>query len=186
MSGYKNTMRALMETNCYVCRKTFQVQPARIKHGRGKTCSKDCGRKLVGTKLSLKVTVMCKGCGNTFSKSPSHVTGDRGTGQYCSTQCAYRNKKRGDQAANWQGGKVQGNDRIRKSPEYRSFVRSILERDKFTCQTCLKVGGHLHGHHIKPFALFPDVRMDPENVQALCLPCHSKVHGRPMHRRRSQ
>lgn len=83
-----------MQVSCQVCGNPFQVQPARIKHGRGKTCSADCGGKLVGQRLTKKVALTCKGCGVSFERSPSHVDDGTGKGQYCGTDCNYRCKKR--------------------------------------------------------------------------------------------
>lgn len=42
----------------------------------------------------------------------------------------------------------------------------------FTCQECKQKGGELHADHIKPFALFPELRFDINNGRTLCVSCH--------------
>lgn len=65
---------------------------------------------------------------------------------------------------------------IRNSREYANWRSSVFIRDKHTCQKCGQKGGTLNAHHIKPFAKFPDLRLDVENGQTLCESCHRKIH----------
>lgn len=58
--------------------------------------------------------------------------------------------------------------------EYKTWRRSVFERDSYTCQKCFVKGGHLNADHIKPFALFPELRLEIANGQALCVKCHLK------------
>jgi len=53
---------------------------------------------------------------------------------------------------NWQGGKTALKNFIRKSPKSKRLTVYVLKRDKYTCQLCGQVGGHLEVDHIKPFA----------------------------------
>lgn len=92
---------------------------------------------------------------------------------------------KGDKNPNWQGGKEPVNNRIRKSAEYQIWRRDVLKRDDYTCQHCKKRGGKLHADHIKPFALYPELRFTLDNGRTLCIPCHHKTetHGyRKMYR----
>ena len=45
---------------------------------------------------------------------------------------------------------------------------SILERDKFTCQSCGLITTVLEVDHILP----DSANNDPSNLQAICRPCH--------------
>lgn len=85
-----------------------------------------------------------------------------------------RNYKRGADHPRWKGGVTPENQKIRLSREMRAWARQVLERDNFTCVLCGKIGGDLHADHIKPFALFTELRFSLDNGRALCVVCHRK------------
>lgn len=93
-----------------------------------------------------------------------------------------RNKKigdahRGEKSINWKGGITPENHKIRCSSEYADWRKSVFERDNFTCSMCgVRGGGDLHAHHIKPFAHFPELRLDINNGETLCEKCHRETH----------
>lgn len=74
----------------------------------------------------------------------------------------------------WKGGITPEHIKIRNSIEGREWSRMVLKRDNYTCKKCGKRGGDLNADHIKPFALFPELRFDLNNGQALCIPCHKE------------
>lgn len=79
--------------------------------------------------------------------------------------------------SNWKGGITPINQTIRASLEYKLWREAIFKRDNWTCIWCrAKSGkGHivvLHADHIKPFALFPELRFAIDNGRTLCEPCH--------------
>lgn len=65
---------------------------------------------------------------------------------------------------------------IRRSGEYSSWRTAVFERDDYTCVKCGHRGGELNAHHIKPFAKYPDHRLDVDNGITLCKECHKLVH----------
>lgn len=81
-------------------------------------------------------------------------------------------KARGENHYLWKGGKSSPNEVSRKSFEYRLWRSSVFERDNFTCVWCGQKGGNLNADHIKPFALFPELRFAIDNGRTLCVPCH--------------
>jgi 5-methylcytosine-specific restriction endonuclease McrA len=88
------------------------------------------------------------------------------------------NKKKGslkEKNPNWQGGITPINEAIRKTTEYRMWRVSVFKRDDYTCQICGKRGGRLHADHIKPFSLYPELRLAIDNGRTLCVECHSKT-----------
>ena len=77
----------------------------------------------------------------------------------------------------WKGGINPINDSIRKSRDYKIWRKAVFQRDNFTCKECKQRGGKLNAHHIKPFALFPELRFAIDNGITLCIPCHKETDG---------
>ena len=80
--------------------------------------------------------------------------------------------RKGKKSNLWKGGITPSNHVIRTSMKYKQWRRNIFERDDYTCQNCKKHGGNLNADHIKPFALFPELRFDIDNGRTMCIPCH--------------
>lgn len=75
--------------------------------------------------------------------------------------------------------------RLRSSIEYKLWRTSVFERDNYTCVWCgarTKKGERvvLNADHIKPFALYPELRFAIDNGRTLCVPCHrtTDTYGR--------
>ena len=80
----------------------------------------------------------------------------------------------------WKGGITPINQKIRTSAEYKLWREAVFKRDKYTCVFCgLKSGDGkavvLNADHIKPFALFPELRFAIDNGRTLCEDCHRKT-----------
>lgn len=83
------------------------------------------------------------------------------------------------------GNKTAKAKKIRMSLQYRQWRDAVFQRDGFTCANCFKRGGELHAHHVKPFALHPELVFEISNGLTLCVPCHKQTptYGRfPMFR----
>lgn len=65
--------------------------------------------------------------------------------------------------------------RKRLTYQYRKWRESVLERDHHKCVICGSTKD-LEVHHIKPFAQFPEERLNIENGVTLCSACHKQVH----------
>lgn len=84
---------------------------------------------------------------------------------------------RGENAYHWKGGKTSRERKILMGrQEYKQWRINVLERDNYTCQCCGIRGVELHGHHIKGWAEYPELRYDVENGVALCRPCHELTY----------
>lgn len=77
----------------------------------------------------------------------------------------------------WKNGNTPEAMRIRHSNEIKAWRKAVFERDDYTCQICHQRGGRLVGHHIKPFAKFPEYRFDVDNGMTVCKPCHIYIHS---------
>lgn len=83
----------------------------------------------------------------------------------------------GQNSPNWKGGITPLNSKIRHSLEYKLWRSSVFERDNYTCVWCGARSERgsvvmLNADHIKPFALFPELRFAIDNGRTLCVPCH--------------
>ena len=83
---------------------------------------------------------------------------------------------KGEKSPKWKGGITPINKKIRTTIEYNLWRNSIFARDGFICQHCKIKGLYLQAHHIKPFALFPELRFAIDNGITLCKECHKKHH----------
>ena len=77
---------------------------------------------------------------------------------------------------------VQKKDQAHRGyPEYKTWIKAVFHRDGHTCQSCGKRNGKLNAHHIKPFAIYPELRTEISNGITLCEKCHRAWHKK--HRR---
>lgn len=73
----------------------------------------------------------------------------------------------------WKGGITPKNKTLRHSVDYKLWREAVFKRDDFTCIWCGQRGGKLNSDHIKPFALFPELRFAIDNGRTLCEDCHA-------------
>jgi len=88
--------------------------------------------------------------------------------------------QKGEKGSNWQGGKTEQAKLIKSSSEYRLWREAVFARDNWTCVWCDARNGNgkfieLHADHIKPFALYPELRFAIDNGRTLCIDCHKKT-----------
>ena len=112
-----------------------------------------------------KETKKCLYCGIEFKVFPSQPK------KFCSSKC----KAQGEFNANYKGGITPINAKLRRTEGQINWRIAVFERDKYTCVWCGQKGGELHADHIKPFALYPEFRLDINNGRTLCKECHKKT-----------
>lgn len=83
--------------------------------------------------------------------------------------------RKGDKSSFWRGGVTPVNKLARTRSQYKLWRTAIFERDNYTCVWCGTRGGELNADHIKPFALYPELRFLLDNGRTLCVPCHRKT-----------
>lgn len=159
-----------VERICENCEKAFSVIPSRMKHGRGRHCSKACQYAAIAARPGLVVTLQCVGCGQAFRRWPSHAKSRKGAGKYCTRDCRDQHWV-GENTPNWQNG----DGVYKRGPRWHSIRRRILARDGNACTRC-GVSGSLHVHHKIPFRMFddPDDANGDDNLTTLCPPCHRR------------
>lgn len=184
-----------IEKKCIVCNGNFRVYPSR--KDTAIFCSILCknqhlGINKIGTKHSeesrRKMSEAQKGkiVSQEFidkmkiinkNKKPPNRKG-------CKMSIEARHKisesRKGKKSPNWKGGITPVNNKIRKSFEYKLWRESVFERDDWTCVFCGERSGKgnpvvLNADHIKPFALFPELRFAIDNGRTLCIDCHRKT-----------
>ena len=133
----------------------------------------------------------CLECDKEFWRKPSAIK--KGNNKFCSKNC-YFEWQRGRKRSSEFGTKCRmgqkrrnakrvlitpQNKRIRGSEEYKQWREAVFARDDWTCQRCGKRSKKnqyivIHAHHIKPFAVFPELRFEVDNGETLCKKCHDK------------
>ncbi len=85
----------------------------------------------------------------------------------------------GDKNPNWKGGISKKNKTERQlfmeTIAYKNWRKSVFKRDNYTCQECNSRGKRLNADHIKPYSLYPELRVDINNGRTLCVECHRKT-----------
>jgi hypothetical protein len=76
---------------------------------------------------------------------------------------------------NWKGGVTPERQALYASAEWREVVRAVKRRDGGGCVECGSARG-LHVHHVRSFAAYPELRLDPANLVTLCRVHHHDVH----------
>lgn len=126
---------------------------------RSRFCSVAC-------QTPKRVAMKCAWCASSFEVKNYRAE----TAKFCSKACAYKFRDE---------GKRSEHKKIRQSAEYKDWRTEVFKRDGYTCSIC-GTANHkgkgetvvLQADHIKPFALYPELRFDVDNGRTLCYPCH--------------
>ena len=90
--------------------------------------------------------------------------------------------QRGANNPMWRGGVTPINMQVRKSAEYKLCQIAVFIRDHRLCIWCGSKS-NIEADHIKPFALFPELRFAIDNGRTLCHDCHKKTSTYGNHKR---
>ena len=176
-----------LKKNCLFCGKEFSIFPYRKETAR--YCSKKCqslndkGKKFTN-EHKLKISQSHKGKlpknWHLLKNHPlrgfkkGNTPWNKGVTKYDDARIKPLCKI-GIKNPQWRGGVTPLHKQIRKSVEYEIWRRSVFERDNYTCVWCNYRGKRLNADHIKPFALYPELRFAIDNGRTLCTDCHKKT-----------
>ncbi len=179
--------------NCLICGIKFMSTPSRIKDGKAKHCSKKCtnlaftnkmNERWANPKYRQRMSDVHKG--QKMSLAQIEKQRERMKGNTFGFQKGFIPWNKGK-------GNITGYQRFKNSKGHKEWRTSVFERDNYTCQDCgIRSGNgkrvNLNADHIKPYALYPDLRLDVSNGKTLCVPCHYKTdtYGGNIHRIRKQ
>ncbi|WP_088838944.1 HNH endonuclease [Listeria sp. ILCC792] len=70
-----------------------------------------------------------------------------------------------------------------KSKAWRQTREVILKRDNYECQECKRkgkvtTGERLDVDHLLELEDYPDLALEPSNLETKCVMCHNKKHNR--------
>lgn len=176
----------MLYKNCLVCKKLFSkpyTESLKCWETRHKYCSRFCSDNAPRSKETIQKMSLARKGKPSWNKGKKlteehkkHLRGKRRTFKDTSKMMGRRPwNKIGD-------GITPINERIRKSPKYKLWRKQVYERDNYTCVWCDARNAkgnkvHLQADHIKPFALYPELRFELSNGRTLCVPCHRKTES---------
>lgn len=146
-------------------------------------CACGCGKSLINIDGKGRNRLFIHGhnkanSGNTHTIETKNKISTAKSGKIIPLEIRLKMGSKREKNPNWKGGVTSINETIRKSIPYKEWRNSVFKRDNFTCVWCGekdKVSGKLQADHIKPFAFFPELRLDIDNGRTLCKECHSKT-----------
>ena len=83
---------------------------------------------------------------------------------------------KGEKSHNWKGGVTTVHERIRSSAKYRSWRKSVFERDEYICQKTLTKCEESRCHHIENFCNNEELRFVVNNGITLSKESHMEFH----------
>lgn len=148
---------------CPQCQQEFVTFLSVARRPGTHCCSMACEHKLHPRKPRQRVTKTCRVCGKTFEVIKKRSS----TANFCSRACVNAYQV-GPHAPAYSHG--HGHERGKS----RAVIAARIAEEG-CCEEC-GATENLHGHHIKEYSKFPDLRNEPSNIQVLCGACHGKRH----------
>lgn len=179
---YKRTI-----THRKPCKETTKVKISKINKGKHFSPNTEFKKGMIYPERQNRVEIKCMTCDKLFWVKKSSEK-KRKT---CSKKCfaIYQGiKTKGKKIhteefkqrlreRNWRGGVTPINKLIRRSIDYKLWRESVFKRDNYQCIWGGKEhGNNLNADHIKPFALYPELRFAIDNGRTLCKDCHKKTN----------
>lgn len=98
---------------------------------------------------------------------------------YCgavkSCGCLKKEMMSGSNSIFWKGGVTEKTRKIKKTPIFMRWSKTIRKNDNYTCQKC-QSKEKLHAHHIINYIFDPTKALNLDNGVTLCETCHKEFH----------
>lgn len=196
---------------CKTCGKTFERMPRRSNKWWESAiyCSKPCIRCSSDTKVKMRISHLGKKYSKMSEEGKRNISIAKKGSKQSKETIKKRNESRaglkhsdetkkklsllrtgkgnrmfgkiGVLSPNWKGGVTPESSKIRNSNDGKIWVRSVFERNNFTCQKCFIKSSkgetvYLNAHHIKNFSSYPELRFAIDNGITFCKNCHKNFH----------
>lgn len=127
---------------------------------------------------NVLVDVKCDNCNKEYKLSYYDYNKSLHDGRNYCNQCACKVLNSGENHYLWDKQKTEEERAFgrRTIDGYTDFIKSVLMRDKYTCQCCKKKDVVLNVHHLNSYDWFIDGRTDVKNGITLCEKCHKNFH----------
>jgi predicted restriction endonuclease len=146
------------------------------KYRLGKKLSPEHAKALRNSRLGKKNSIKQREAARKTNLGNKHFAGKKHSAE---TKKKISDSKQGEKNHFWAGGVSTINHRIRQSAKYRDWRTAVFERDNYTCVNCGINRNNqkekrmiLNADHIKPFAIYKELRFDLDNGRTLCIDCH--------------
>lgn len=157
---------------CLYCGEEFRFEKGR----KTKFCNRLCYKKWRREKdPNLRPKLKCLYCNNEYQKSRWYLKQDQG--KFCSQKCYGKYlsvlwRLNPAQSPNWQGGLMTDRLKFYTSKAWRDKRKEIIKRDG-QCVLCKSLKNY-EVNHILPYSIFPELRLENDNLVTLCRQCHQK------------
>lgn len=151
---------------CEVCSKLFMV------HGYRKNTARFCSPPCQAS-ARFKGHNFC--VGRKLSKEHKEKIGMASRTYWGARKGKPRPELRGANHPQWKGGTGTKRHQLMSKIEYKLWRIAVFTRDNYTCQMCKTRGVVLEADHIKPWALYPELRYAIDNGRTLCVSCHRQT-----------
>ena len=143
-----------------------------------------------GTKIEVRVEDLkpnsgaiveyeCDGCKGKFTTEYAQYVRFNHDGKYYCRECGVEIFNTGENCYCWDNNKTQEErENKRHYPEYKEFIKKVLNRDDFTCCCCGKSADKMEVHHLDGYDWCKERRVDETNGVTLCESCHKNFHSK--------
>ena len=132
---------------------------------------------------SAKIHMECDLCNRIkYTEYSNYTFAVHENGETYCQECAIKLFCSGENNYSWnhtltEQDRIDRENRSRRSSKYINFIKTVMKRDNYTCQCCMKKKDDINVHHLDGYNWCIEKRTDPQNGITLCETCHSNFHS---------